>query len=282
MSNQKKKKHASFEGIEEKLLPPDEGIEPLPLSVILPVYNCSEAIDATLQSVEKQNYAPLELIVVDAGSTDRTLEIVNSYASLITRIYTVADFNLPDMLNRGISLATGQYLTFLFPGTTYLTDTTYHYFSKCASENTFPDLIHCGSIQREVQREPHTIQLPFDEKVLKSGRHPATLPACWFHSDLFERMGKFNPDLTLRPGFEFFCRITHEQGIRTVAIDRILVDFDYGRFSYGKVLRFATETWQTISAQYGSRKALIWFLSINHIDMVKWLWHHFKSLVFKK
>ncbi len=282
MGNQKKKKKNWLEAMEEKLLPHEEGFEPVPLSVVLPVYNCSEVIDATLQSVQKQAYTPLEVIVIDAGSTDRTLEIVNSYASMIARIYTVASFNLPDMLNRGISLSTSRYLTFLFPGTTFLSDTTFHYFAKSVCEHAFPDLIYCGSIQHEIKREPRTIQQPFDINVLERGEQPATLAACWFRQDLFDKLGKFNPRFSLRPGYEFFCRIASEKKVHPIGIDRIFVDFDYGLFSYGKALRFAGETWRAISAHFGIGKALKWFLTINHISMLKWLWRQFKEVVFKK
>jgi len=282
MSNQKNKEKKGWsEKVEEKLLPHEEGLEPIPLSLIIPVYNCSEVIGTTLESVEKQEYYPLEVIVVDAGSTDRTLEIVNSFASLISRIYTVANFNLPDMINRGISLASNKYLTFTFPGTYYLSEATFLSFANSAHAHDFPDLIYCGSIQREVKREPRIIQFPFDIQLLQRGQHPTTIPACWFRKDLFEKIGKFNIHLTIRPGYELFCRVVCEEGLRVQAIDRIYVDFDYGRFSYGKVLRFAAETWRVISSHFGFRKAVLWFLSINHIDMVKWLWRRFKEHVFK-
>jgi len=149
MGNHKNKENEGWsENIREKLLPSGQTKEPVPLSLIIPVYNCSEVIAATLESVEKQEYDPLEVIVVDAGSSDRTLEIVNGYASLISRIYTVANFNLADMINRGISLASNQYLTFLFPGSYYLSETTYQAFAIGVNQGDFPDLIYCGSIQQ--------------------------------------------------------------------------------------------------------------------------------------
>ncbi len=281
MGNQKNKDKAWAEALEEKLLPHEREEEPIPLTVIIPVYNCSEVIGATLESIEQQDYSPLEVIVVDAGSTDRTLEIVNSYATLISRIYTVASFNLSDMINRGISLASGKYLTFVFPGTYYYSGTTYLTFANAARDTTFPDLLYCGSIQREVKREPHTVFFPFQLKLIEQGQHPATIPACWFREDLFDRIGKFNPHLSLRPGYEFFCRVTCEEGVRVHTIDRVLVDFDYGRFSYGKILRFAAETWRVISSHFGFGKAFSWFLSINHLVLIKWLWRRFKERVFR-
>lgn len=278
MSNQKKKQKVWYEAIEETLLPHKQGEELIPLSVILPVYNCSEVIDTTLESIENQNYLTLEVIIIDAGSTDRTLEIVNNYASMISRIYTVTDFNIPDMLNRGISLATSRYLTFLFPGTSYLSNMTYQYFATSAAQQDFPDVLYCGSIQREINHDPLTIYQSFEEKFFYRGEQPAMLPASWIRRDLFEKTGKFNPHFLLRPGYEFFCRLQGKENVRVAMIERILVDFDYGRFSYGKVLRIAAETWSAISRHFGFFRALLWLFTVNHVIIVKWLGRRLKAL----
>lgn len=280
MSNNKKN-HFSEE-LTHKLLPEEERVHPVPLSVIIPVYNCSEVIGMTLESLQRQKYDPLETIIIDAGSTDRTLEIVNSYASLISRIYTVATFNTAEMINRGISLATGKYIAILFPGTVYLSEMSYQSFAEKIEENDFPDLIYCGSIQREIKQEPQTIFLPFEIQFLEKGRHPSTIPACWFRADLFEKIGKFDSQYTVRLGFDFYCRFVHEKDVKTSMIDRIFVDFDYGRFSYGKILRYARETWNILSKHFGIKKAFLWFLTINHVLIVKWMWRRFKAHIFER
>lgn len=280
MGNHKKtnehKTHLSEE-LQKKLLPSMEPIDIVPLSVILPVYNCSEAIGQTLKSIQQQEYPSLEVIVVDADSTDRTLEIVNSYGSLISRTYTVADYNLPDMINRGISLVSGRYLTVLFPGTFYLSCWAYATFAKRIVEFQFPDLIYCGSIQREIRRDPRLVLLPFDTRLLEKGRHPATVAACWFRSDLFEKIGKLNTHYTGRAEYEFFCRIAKKEEVRSVMIDRVFVDFDYGRFSYGKVLRFAVDTWLIICEHFGIHKAIIWFFTLNHLTIIRGIWRRRNS-----
>lgn len=283
MSNHKKKaKRGWAEKIEESLLPHGQLDEPLLVSVIIPIYNCSEVIATTLESVGRQEYDPVEVIMIDAGSTDRTLDIVNTYSSIITRIYTVTEFNLPDMMNRGISLASGSYITFLFPGCAYLSDTVYLTFAKTAAQTEFPDLLYCGAIQRELKQEPRLIQLPFDIKLIHKGISPAILPACWIRRDLFEEIGKFDTRHTIRPGFEFFSRLLCEKKLSVEQIDRIFVDFDYGLFSYGKMLRYAGETWHVLSTYFGLRRALIWFWSVNHFLLAKWLWRRFKEVLFQR
>ncbi len=285
MGNHKNKhltRHEWAEGVQKKQLPQKELTEELPLSLIIPVYNCSQTISMTLESVRAQQYPFLEVIVVDAGSTDRTLQIVNSYAPLVGRIYTARSFNLADMVNRGISLASGKYISFLFPGSFYLSDMTYQTFAQQVIEEHFPDLIYCGSIQREIEREPRLIYLPFDINFLEQGKLPATLSSCWFRSDLFEKIGKFNTSYSIRFGFDFFCRFATQNEVRAAQINRVFVDFDYGFFSYGKILRLAVETWQILATHFGATKTFRWCLTINYFLIVKGLWRRFKKKVFEK
>lgn len=243
--------------------------EAVPLTLVIPTYNCSESIGICLESVKKQAYDPLEVIIIDAGSKDHTLEVVHSYSSLVSRVYTVTTFNVADMINRGISLGTGLYFTFLIPGSFYLSNQTYHYFAEHAIHNRYPDLIHCGSLQRELRREPRMIHSPFDLQLLEKGKHPATLAATWFRADLFDKMGKFDPQYSVRFAYDFFCRFSLNKEGQTLFLDRVYVDFDYGRFTYGKLVRFSRETWLILLRYFGFRKALRWFLKLNHLLTIK-------------
>ncbi|MFZ0564840.1 MAG: glycosyltransferase [Chlamydiales bacterium] len=279
MSSQKKTHHWA-EAIQRKLLPSEQLEKPVSLSLIIPVYNCSQSISETLESVRMQHYSPLEVIVVDAGSTDRTLEIVNSYASLINRVYTVTTFNLPDMIDRGVSIASSNYISFLFPGSFYLSTFIYRTFAQEVIERDFPDLVYCGSVQRERGQDPQYVFHPFDVHLLERGSHLASLPACWFRADLFSRAGKFNARYSVRFGYDFFCRISKKKELRVGPIERIFVDFDYGSFTYGKAFRFFAETWQILTTHFGFKKTLRWLLGLNYLQMIKGLWRVLKHQLF--
>ncbi|MCH9625327.1 MAG: hypothetical protein S4CHLAM123_04980 [Chlamydiales bacterium] len=262
MGNHKKTdthKTPLVENLAARFLPHLQDEEKILFSLIIPVYNCDEVLAQTLESVKSQGYESLEVIVVDAGSTDRTLEIINNYSQLITRIYTVASYNVADMMNRGLSLATGRYCSFIFPGTYYLSKWTFAAFAEKVIRSDFPDMLYCGSVQREIKREPKTIFFPIETQLLEKGQHPATLPATWFRCDLFDKLGKFNSEYSLRVEFDFFCRIAQTEGLRTPMLDRVFVDFDFGRFSYGEILRFAKETWKILKEHFGWGCALNWF-----------------------
>jgi glycosyltransferase involved in cell wall biosynthesis len=88
----------------------------LKVSVITPTYNSSKYITDTLKSVLNQTYKDFEIIIVDDGSTDETLSILNSFASKDQRIsiYTEKHTGRPSIIrNIGLSYAKSDYISFL-------------------------------------------------------------------------------------------------------------------------------------------------------------------------
>lgn len=88
------------------------------VSVIIPAYNAEKYIAETLESVYAQTYRPIEVIVVDDGSTDRTAEVVNSFrgrkADKIDLIYIPQRNSGPSRArNKGIKASKGKYIAFL-------------------------------------------------------------------------------------------------------------------------------------------------------------------------
>lgn len=74
------------------------------ISVIIPMYNCSKSIISTLDSVYKQTYKDYEIILVDDGSQDNTLHIVNQYAKLKENIKIISTLNFGVSHARNIAL----------------------------------------------------------------------------------------------------------------------------------------------------------------------------------
>ncbi len=80
----------------------------LKITVVTICKNCKNTIENTIKSVIYQNYADLEYIVVDGGSTDGTLEIIEKYRDSITTLISEPDKGISDAFNKGICLATGE------------------------------------------------------------------------------------------------------------------------------------------------------------------------------
>jgi glycosyltransferase involved in cell wall biosynthesis len=83
------------------------------VSVVIPAYNAEHTILKTIQSVQKQTFSNFELIVINDGSTDRTLEVLNRIVDTRLKIFSYENGGLPVARNRGIAHATGEFIAFI-------------------------------------------------------------------------------------------------------------------------------------------------------------------------
>jgi len=83
------------------------------ISVVVPSFNQGHFIGQTLQSITGQNYPNLELIVVDGGSTDETLEVIESFSGHIKWWVSEADNGQANAINKGMQHASGEILAWL-------------------------------------------------------------------------------------------------------------------------------------------------------------------------
>lgn len=86
------------------------------LSVITIVYNNVDHIERTIRSVINQTHPHIEYIIVDGGSTDGTLSVIEKYKDRIARLISERDKGIYDAMNKGLSLATGDYVLFMNSG----------------------------------------------------------------------------------------------------------------------------------------------------------------------
>jgi glycosyltransferase involved in cell wall biosynthesis len=80
------------------------------ISVVMPVWNGEQYLRASVDSVLAQTFSDLELVVIDDGSTDKTLEILKSYADPRLRILETAHGGIVQALNFGIAQAKGEWI----------------------------------------------------------------------------------------------------------------------------------------------------------------------------
>jgi glycosyltransferase involved in cell wall biosynthesis len=90
------------------------------ISIITINYNRKDDLEKTLISVVNQSFKHFEYIVIDGGSNDGSLSVIQDYIANITKWVSEPDKGIFDAMNKGISLSTGEYLLFLNGGDTFL------------------------------------------------------------------------------------------------------------------------------------------------------------------
>lgn len=83
------------------------------VSVIIPVFNEEKTIERTIRSVLAQTFSEFELIIINDGSTDSSLETISSIKDRRLKVFSYENSGVAESRNRGITQATGEYITFL-------------------------------------------------------------------------------------------------------------------------------------------------------------------------
>ena len=126
-------------------------------SIITVTYNAGKVLEDTIQSVVFQTYRNVEYIIVDGGSTDQTIEIANKYRDRISQIISEPDKGLYDAMNKGIRMATGDYLCFLNAGDELHENETLQKMVHTLNGNKLPDVIYGETAI--VDEEGHFLQM---------------------------------------------------------------------------------------------------------------------------
>lgn len=111
-------------------------------SIITVTYNAQKVLEDTIQSVISQTYHQVEYIIIDGASRDNTLTIIEKYRSRISQVVSEPDKGLYDAMNKGISLATGDYICFLNAGDSFHGDHTLQRMVHSIHSNEWPDILY--------------------------------------------------------------------------------------------------------------------------------------------
>lgn len=111
-------------------------------SIITVTYQAGKVLEDTIQSVIFQTYRNVEYIIVDGGSMDNTLDIVKKYQDRISIVVSEPDKGLYDAMNKGIRLATGDYVCFLNAGDELHENETLQRMVHTLKNQELPDVIY--------------------------------------------------------------------------------------------------------------------------------------------
>lgn len=108
------------------------------LSVITIVYNNVKDIERTMLSVLNQTYRNIEYIIIDGGSKDGTVEAIYKYKSRLAQFISEPDNGIYDAMNKGLALATGDYVLFMNSGDEiYAPETVTEVFESAAAADIY-------------------------------------------------------------------------------------------------------------------------------------------------
>ena len=118
----------------------------LKVSIIICVLNGEKLLSETINSIVNQSYCNFELIIIDGGSTDKTIEIIKSFDLPKIKWISEPDKGISDAFNKGIKLATGDYINFQGDGDGFINNNSISDLFSNLDLKEKP--IVCGNIQR--------------------------------------------------------------------------------------------------------------------------------------
>ena len=108
------------------------------LSVVTVVYNNVRDLERTMLSVLNQTYREIEYLIIDGGSNDGTLDIIMKYENHLAKLISEKDKGIYDAMNKGLALATGDYVLFMNSGDEiYANDTVEKVFNTAPNADIY-------------------------------------------------------------------------------------------------------------------------------------------------
>ena len=172
------------------------------ISIITVCYNSFNGIERTIKSVIQQTYKNIEYIIIDGGSTDGTIEIINRYKENIDVLISEKDSGIYDAFNKGIRNSSGDMIAFLNSGDYYLKD----YCSTVISHFKPSYSFICSNVLYFNAKDYTEIAKPLYPKI-KLGKPPFLHPALMVKRDLFREVGYFNLKFSTFSDFDWMLRL---------------------------------------------------------------------------
>lgn len=205
------------------------------ISIVTPVFNDPRVARALDSILSQRHEHELELIVVDAGSTDNTMKILDGYREGITTLISEPDDGIYDGMNKGVRLATGDIVGILNADDRYADELVLRdvlgTFSDSDTDACYGNLVYVNDNDEIV-------------RYWKSGGHSAGKwrwgwmpphPTFFVRRGIYERHGVFDLGFPIAADYELMLRLLFKERVRVEYLDRVLVRMALGGASNGSV-----------------------------------------------
>jgi glycosyltransferase involved in cell wall biosynthesis len=195
------------------------------ISIITISYNSKNTIERTIKSVLEQNYPNLEYIIIDGGSTDKTIDIIEKYRNKINKIIIESDEGISDAFNKGIQVATGDIIGILNSDDWYEKNTLEIVNQNLSNDNY--DFI-VGSLRYWNSKGHNFIVKPdknYKSKIRYKMPH-LNHPASFFKKSVYGEVGLFNKNFKYAMDYDFFFRV-NKANKKPAFTDKILANMSF-------------------------------------------------------
>ena len=203
------------------------------ISIVTVCFNSADTIESTLQSVACQTYSRIEHIIVDGGSSDGTLEIINSFPHVSSCI-SESDSGIYDAMNKGLALATGDVVCILNSDDFYPNDNVIEEVAQIFESNSEVAIV-LGSVDYV---DPADLTRPvrfyssfnFELWKLRFGICAAH-PGAFIKLSAYEAVGNYKLGYKISADFEWFVRALLVHRLSYVKLNKYLVRMREGGVS---------------------------------------------------
>lgn len=197
------------------------------VSIITISFNSGKTIEATIRSVLAQEDADIEYIIIDGGSTDNTLDIVEKYKSRITHVVSEPDEGIYDAMNKGVRLSSGELVGILN------SDDTYAYPSVIAdvvqslgdSDAVYADLQYVDADTGKVVR--HWKSGNYKSGDFLKGWMPPH-PTFFLRKECYNNHGLYVIDQGTAADYELMLRMIHRHGLKLSYLPKVITQMKTG------------------------------------------------------
>jgi len=202
------------------------------VSVITPCYNSSSTIEKTLECIENQTYKNIEYIIIDGGSADDTLRIIEHHKNKLPsnlKIVSERDNGIYDAMNKGIRLAQGKLIGIVNSDDWYEADTI-EQVVKHYRGNQY-EVVY--GMQRNFLQEKEKAVFIYHHDFLP--QQMITHPTCFVTADAYRDFGMFDMNYRSAADYDLMLRFFESKKVVFTPVMQVLSNFRLGGMSGSQI-----------------------------------------------